>query len=255
MSRQKGFKLTEETRRRMSENHADFSGKNNPMYGKRGENNPMYGVHRFGKEAPMFGKHQTIYQKERARESNIGRIKTEETKQKLREKALIQFKNGMPQETKIKIGINQKRTKDGIEKMRRLGKTEFYKHFGDGMKGKKHDPKSIEKMREKRSKQIFPIKDTSIEQKIQNFLKELKMEFYTHQYIHIEHGYQCDIFIPSKNLVIECFGDYWHKIPYGNPLDSLRCQELRAKGYRVLVFWEKEIKVMELNDFKGAIKT
>ena len=43
---------------------------------------------------------------------------------------------------------------------------------------------------------VFPIKDTSIEVKIQNYLKELGVEFFTHQYIDIEHGYQCDVFIP-----------------------------------------------------------
>ncbi len=34
----------------------------------------------------------------------------------------------------------------------------------------------------------------------------------------IEHGYQCDVLIPiqegiEKPIVIEAFGDYWHKIP------------------------------------------
>lgn len=128
---------------------------------------------------------------------------------------------------------------------------------GKNWKGKHHSEETKIKIgkvtKESRKKQIFPKKDTSIEVKIQNFLKELNIEFLTHQYMNIKHGYQCDILIPSKNLVIECFGDYWHKIPYGNPLDSIRCQELREKGYRVLVFWEREIKVMELNDFKNII--
>jgi len=64
-----------------------------------------------------------------------------------------------------------------------------------------------------RAKQISPVKDTSIEVKIQNFLKELGIEFFTHKYMKIEHGYQCDILIPSKSLVIECDGDYWHNLP------------------------------------------
>jgi G:T-mismatch repair DNA endonuclease (very short patch repair protein) len=108
-------------------------------------------------------------------------------------------------------------------------------------------------VKENRKHQIFPKIDSSIEQKIQDFLKRLKIEFYTHQYMHIEHGYQCDILIPSQRTVIECFGDYWHSYPYGKEVDSLRCQELRAKGFRVLVFWENEIRVMELNDFKPYV--
>jgi len=105
-------------------------------------------------------------------------------------------------------------------------------------------------VKENRKTQVFPKVDTSIEVKMQNFLKELKIEFFTHQYMNdIEHGYQCDILIPSKKMVIECFGNYWHKYPYGKEVDSLRCQELRAKGWRVLVFWKNEIKAMTLDDF------
>ena len=61
----KGYKHSEETRKKMREHHADFSGKNHPMYGKhhseewkrkmRGENNPFYGS-LAGKNNPMYGK-------------------------------------------------------------------------------------------------------------------------------------------------------------------------------------------------------
>lgn len=134
------------------------------------------------------------------------------------------------------------------------GKTGLIKGDKNPFYGKKHSEKTIDLIKQARAKQITPTKDTSIEVKIQNFLKQLGIEFFTHQYIKIEHGYQCDIFIPSRNLVIECFGDYWHKIPYGNPLDSVRCRELREAGYRVLVLWEREIKVIELNDLKNKLK-
>ena len=48
-----GHKLTQETKNKISDNHTDFSGSNNPNYGKGlfGENNPMYDVHRYGEEA------------------------------------------------------------------------------------------------------------------------------------------------------------------------------------------------------------
>ena len=35
----------EEVKRKISKNHKDVSGKNNPMYGMIGENSPMYGKH------------------------------------------------------------------------------------------------------------------------------------------------------------------------------------------------------------------
>ena len=109
-------------------------------------------------------------------------------------------------------------------------------------------------VKKNRAKQIFPMKDSSIEVKIQNFLKELKIEFFTHQYIKIEYSYQCDILIPSMNLVIECDGDYWHKYPIGKDIDHVRTKELIEKGFKVLRIWEREIKVMDVNDFRIKIE-
>jgi very-short-patch-repair endonuclease len=81
------------------------------------------------------------------------------------------------------------------------------------------------------------------------------MEFYTHQYMsNIEHSYQCDIFIPSKNMIIECDGDYWHNYPVGRPIDHIRTQELEGKNYKVLRLWERDIKTMTLEEFKQKIE-
>ncbi|HDK41820.1 MAG TPA: hypothetical protein ENG87_00460 [Candidatus Pacearchaeota archaeon] len=140
----------------------------------------------------------------------------------------------------------------GVQKSDKKGKTfeELY--------GKEKSRKLKENLKERRSKQIFPIKDTSIEVKIQNFLKQLNIEFFTHQYMKIEHGYQCDILIPiqegiSKKTIIECFGNYWHKYPLGRKIDIQRCSELREKGWRVLTFWESEIKPMQLNNLQEKL--
>lgn len=111
------------------------------------------------------------------------------------------------------------------------------------------DPKQREKMREIRFNQIFPKKDTSIEVKIQNFLKDLGIDFFTHQHIDINHSYQCDILIPSENLIIECDGDYWHKYPAGTDIDRIRTKEIQDKGFRVWRIWGSEIEEMEPLDF------
>jgi len=109
-------------------------------------------------------------------------------------------------------------------------------------------------MKENRKHIIIPVKDTSIEIKLQNFLKQLGITFFTHQYMkEIKHGYQCDIFIPSLNMVIECDGDYWHKYPTGNDIDHIRTKELLDKGFKVLRLWECEIRSMNLNKFKLVI--
>ncbi|HEC66662.1 MAG TPA: DUF559 domain-containing protein [bacterium] len=136
--------------------------------------------------------------------------------------------------------------------------------------GHKHTEKTKKKMRSRwtdkrrqeqrirskeiRSKLIFPSKDTSIEVKIQDYLKRLGVDFFTHQYMtEIEHGYQCDIFIPAMDLIIECDGDYWHKYPAGNDIDNIRTKELIEKGFKVLRLWEKEIKAMDLTKFNKIL--
>ena len=119
--------------------------------------------------------------------------------------------------------------------------------------------------KEMRATMIFPIQDTKIEIKIQNFLKQLGIEYFTHQYIkEIEHRYQCDIFIPSMNMVIECDGDYWHgnilKYPNLNKMqleqierDRIRTNELVEKGFRIIRIWECEINKMEIKEFNNLI--
>jgi len=39
-------KLADETKRKVSENHADVRGEKNPMFGRKGEKNPLYGIPR-----------------------------------------------------------------------------------------------------------------------------------------------------------------------------------------------------------------
>lgn len=114
--------------------------------------------------------------------------------------------------------------------------------------------KTKEKMRHTRSKMILPKKDTKIEVKLQDFLKQLNTKFISHKYINnIEHSYQCDIFI-EPNIIIECDGDYWHNWPYGRKIDIIRTQELKEKGFKVLRLWESEINKMTLKTFKSELK-
>lgn len=128
-----------------------------------------------------------------------------------------------------------------------------------------------ERKRELRSKQIFPMQDTTIEIIIQNFLKQLGIEFLTHQYIkNINHRFQCDIFIPVQEgiiqkTIIECDGDYWH----GNTKiyskfndwqlkqiaeDKIRNKELIERGFKVIRIWENEIRILSIEDFKNKLE-
>ena len=125
-------------------------------------------------------------------------------------------------------------------------------------------------MKIRRMSQILPKEDTKIEKKIQMFLYNLKLEFYTHQYIHIRHGYQCDISIPVQEgiiqkTIIECDGDWWHGNTeiHPNLTEAQRCQreedyvrtkELVEQGFRVIRLWESEIKNLDLTIFKNKIR-
>ncbi len=153
-------------------------------------------------------------------------------------------------------------TKDGKDKLKKLGietgskrLKDYQKENGSWNKDKKLSKEAYPRFgwRTSRKYQIFPKKDSSIEVKIQNFLKELGIEFFTHQYMKIENGYQCDILIPSMNLVIECDGDYWHRYPIGRDIDKVRTKELIQKGFKVLRLWEREIRIMNISDFKKKI--
>lgn len=57
-----GRHLTDEHKQHLSEKHADF----------RGENNGMYGVHRYGEDAPNYGKHQSEEAKQLISDAQIG---------------------------------------------------------------------------------------------------------------------------------------------------------------------------------------
>ena len=108
--------------------------------------------------------------------------------------------------------------------------------------GKNKSQETIFKIKEKRLHQRILKKDTKPEKIIQQLLKDINIKFIKHKPIlNISHKYQCDIFI-EPNIVIECDGDYYHKYPEGRDIDRIRTKELEENGYKVLRFWENEIK-------------
>lgn len=128
----------------------------------------------------------------------------------------------------------------------RIGKK--YPKLSEALKGKlpwntglKHKKETIEKIKQARLRQVFPRKDSQIEVRVQNWLKEQKIEFETHLPI----IGQPDIFI-EPNLLIFCDGCYWHKCPecgFGNRREKdLRIiKELNKSGYKIIRLWEHEI--------------
>ena len=113
--------------------------------------------------------------------------------------------------------------------------------------GYKRSESEIEIIKQRRLKQIFPFKDTSIEIKLQNWLKEQNIEFKTHYPI----LGQPDIFI-KPNICIFADGCYWHKCPTcgfgeGKERDEMVTIELQKQGYMVIRLWEHEINKDQFN--------
>lgn len=150
--------------------------------------------------------------------------------------------------------------------------------FGDGgiiawNKGKKweecYDEETIERLRDGIKKTIaktinsgdFKISSNLETIFIDEFIKPLGIEY--KRQLHLKDINQfCDIYIPSKNLVIECDGDFWHANPnyYPTPKyqrqidkierDKIKDNYLKEHGYKLLRFWEDDI----LND-KEMVRT
>jgi G:T-mismatch repair DNA endonuclease (very short patch repair protein) len=212
----KGYHHSQETKDKL---RVKKLGTFNPMYGKKHSIKWKENQKLIARNNPNYGmrnKHHNEITRSRITNKLIGIKQSEESKRK-RSSTLKQYY------------LNHKHNRLGKDMPQSY--LEWRKHF------------------------VLPKKDTSIEVKIQNYLKQLGVEFLTHQYIKdIEHGYQCDILIPSKKCVIECFGDYWHSYPLSRKIDIIRCQELRNSGYKVLVFWENEIRVMEVEDLRNKFE-
>lgn len=173
------------------------------------------------------------------------------------------IKQGKTLSRNIILGISKTRKgqKSSEEHKRKIGESNNISH---------NRLENIKRSKEIRAKQIFPIKDTSIEIKIQNFLSLLHIEFFTHKYIsEISHAYQCDILIPvqegiNQKTIIECDGCYWHGCPicFKNlnecqikqiGKDEIRTKELQEVGFKVIRLREHDIKNMELDNFKEFI--
>ncbi len=215
------------------------------------------------KKYPNYGMRQKHCSNEHKRKiglGNKGKIRSKKMKEDLRK---INKGKHASEKTKMKMSISAKNSinKGRFKKGRKLSEETRMKMVGKKkseetkrkMKDTWNKPKYKKIAKERRKKLIFPTKDTSIEIKIQDFLKQLKIEFFTHQYMKIKHGYQCDILVPSKNLVIECDGDYWHKYPIGLKKDHLRTKELIEKGFKVLRLWENEIRKITLKQFEAKL--
>jgi G:T-mismatch repair DNA endonuclease (very short patch repair protein) len=175
-----------------------FSGEGNPYYGRKHTEEIL----------------QKISDKKRGRPSwNKGIPCSEQTRKKLRE---FNLGNRHTEACKAKIAAASKK----------MWET--------------RDRRILEEVRLKisnaRMKQVFPLRDSSIEVLLQNALRVKGVDFEKHKPIF---G-QPDIFIPP-NLCIFADGEYWHRTPKKVERDSVVNITLQLMGYKVLRFWESDI--------------
>jgi len=176
----------------------------------------------------------------------IGHIVTEETREKIREKIQDLYDSG-----KLVNGFLGKHPSEEVRLLK----------CGDRNSSKR--PEVRAKIKLARSKQVIPVRDTSIEVKMQTGLSRLRIPFQTHKPI----LGQPDIFI-EPNICIFCDGDYWHNREDNKRRDAYVDRHLTLDGYVVLRLWEHEInteldlclkKVLDLLDschlIRGDLET
>lgn len=214
-------------------------------------------------------------------ESQKGKIVSIETRKKQSEKRKEFYENGgVHPRLGVKLSIDEinnirnkrwtiERRKEQSEKMTNMNIL-HYKNGGDSpMKGKHHSEKTIkkiknswtlemrQKMRDKLYAQDIHKRNTSIERKLQSILSINGIDYKTHEIIELSDDikHSCDIFIPSKNLIIEADGCYFHgcsncynedtrkhpqikkKVNY----DFISTKLMKSRGYKILRFWEHDI--------------
>jgi len=95
-----------------------------------------------------------------------------------------------------------------------------------------------------------PNNRTKIELKIKAILDEIHVR-YLEQYPMLGIAV-VDFYLPDHHLIIEADGDYWHNYPYGTKQDHIRDKEFQNNHYRILRFWECDIK-KDINKVKEQI--
>jgi len=211
--------------------------------------------------------------KDKLRILNLGKKLPPETREKLQRNANLRRKliSLTPEEILIKSGecpiCHKKSTFNGIShhikwmhsphscpnkgkirtieaneknRIKHLGKPAWNKGLKGFRKGIPNTKEQNEKIRAKRLLRKMPFRDTLPERLLQEGLTKLGIKFTTHKAI--MKFCQTDIFI-EPNICIFADGDYWH-----TAIEKVCNQDKKVNallpqgGYRVIRFWEHEIK-------------
>ena len=225
----------------------------NPEYRKKQIN--AFG-NRCGKNNSFFGKQHTTETKKKISDK-VKKITRQPERKELSRETLKKTWHKHRKYLTTKLSERLKRYWQNPEyrkKMINLTKGKTYEEIYGEEKAKVLKQKRSENFIQRHKENKFPPKNTAIEVKLQKFLRQLGIVFVTNHYIRdINHAYPCDIFIPSKNLVIEADGNHWHNYPNGNEMDHIRTKELLANGFKVLRLWGSDIRIMTITQFNDRL--
>jgi len=232
----------------------DWSGANNPMYGKTqsdktriliGEKNKGKLL---GRESPLRGRKHT-----EEHNKNISKGTSEALRKPgMKEKLQTQLGKHPSEETiqKLRIANRGQKRSDEAKKNMRIGCIGRPSSF----KGRHHTVETKSKQHESAIKRIIrddgTYKNTKPELMVKGMLNDLgyieifnndnKYNINNINYIHqyyikdIEHHYVADFYFPDLKIVIEEDGVRFHSANDRVKRDNLRTQEMEEKGYHVL---------------------
>lgn len=161
----------------------------------------------------------------------------------------------------------------GEERANQIGDSIRYnlnrnKKIAESNRGKPKSPEHREQMKKQlavnRRERLTSGKMSKPEKLMQDMLESNGIDY---QYQHELSGFFYDFYIPSKNLLIEVDGDFWHCKPntkYQNPVmeeqtknvvnDKKKTAIAYSNGYTLLRFWESDIQNNRLQVMKTLIE-
>ena len=189
----------------------------NKKYYNVGENNPMYGTHRIGENSPTFGKSMKCTEKTKKKISNTlkGHRHSEESKRKMSKNSIGSKGYKHTKETKKKISETRKKWYKDMSKEEKVIYLDKWITAG------------------------HHARPSSLEISIRKILDSLNVKYLTDYHIS---KWFIDIYIPNRNLIIECNGNYWHNLPNRIKRDRELQEYAKENGYKLIWLWEDDIK-------------
>lgn len=207
---------------------------------------------RKGKNNSFYGKHHSEKSKMRmliaskGNKYHLGHPHSEASKKMMSEAHKMNVKNSERLRELGKLRIGKKLSKELYDKTinhlkKMMNKPEIKQKISESLKAYyETHPEAVEARRQGAVNMggKFPKTNTSIEVKIQDFLREKGIKFKTdYSLLGITRS---DVFIPPK-ICIYADGDYWHRIPKRMKRDEKQTKILTDHGFIVARFWEKDI--------------